>query len=314
MNSNSKTTLELHQLLSCTMSKFFLFGKFIEKLKVEPSVEIYFGKTYFSVEIEFSLYQDSIVEKITEAEYEKMQISLHKDSQSRTHVSSQDHYRNNHLNTMLEIREIEANYQFFINTLRSFTNQYLPNFSELEHEPAYSLESDIDSNCSYPLIKFRNEIIENFFYGVNNVLTTDDISNRACYDAFELTELKKKQAEDELQKHLANRKLIASPGDYCIVLNQYHQPLNLMEITEIGNRKDNTYIGFEVKTVLQTGKNPITITNESIACVFSKELLDSISKSLGKDKSKKAVIMYLSKIKDEELVKYYNKKCFSKIS
>ena len=243
-----------------------------------------------------------------------MQISLHKDSQSRTHVSSQDHYRNNHLNTMLEIREIEANYQFFINTLRSFTNQYLPNFSELEHEPAYSLESDIDSNCSYPLIKFRNEIIENFFYGVNNVLTTDDISNRACYDAFELTELKKKQAEDELQKHLANRKLIASPGDYCIVLNQYHQPLNLMEITEIGNRKDNTYIGFEVKTVLQTGKNPITITNESIACVFSKELLDSISKSLGKDKSKKAVIMYLSKIKDEELVKYYNKKCFSKIS
>ena len=316
MYSISKTTLDLDQLFNHTIKKIMQYGKYIEKIELEPSVTSFFGKTYFEIQLSFFLNKESIIGKINEGEFENIQYSLSTNSFSRTHIFWNQNGRDNHFNLMMEIKKLQGKYGLIKDTLLSFINDgnIMPNFKALEYTRHYSLDRDIDEFNGSSILKFRNETLENFFYERQGILTTYDLSYNAYQHAKNLALLRQTQEEEELQRYLANRNLIAFAGDYCIVLNQYLQPLNLMEITEIGNNMNNTYIGFEVRTDLKTGKRPITITNESIACVFTKVLFDDIAKSLGKGKSKNAVIRYLSKIKDLRSVKYYNRKFFKRIS
>lgn len=316
MYSISKNTLDLDQLFNCTLKKIMLHGKYIEKIKIEPSVNSLFGKSYFEIQLSFSLHKESVIGKITQGEFENIQYSLSINSFSRTHVFWNQNSRNNHFNLMMEIKKLQGKYGLIKDTLLSFVNDrdFMPNFKDLECTKNYSLATDIDAFNGSSILKFRNEVLENFFYERQGILTTYDLSYKAYQHAKNLALLRQAQEEEELQRHLANRNLIASVGDYCIVLNQYLQALNLMEITEIGNKINNTYNGFEVKNDLKTGKRPIAITEESVACVFTKELFINIAKSLGNGKSKSTVIRYLSKIKDLKSVKYYNRKFFKTIS
>lgn len=315
MYSLSKTTLELDQLFTHTLRNIILYGKYIEKIILEPSVTYLFGKSYFEIQLSFSLHKESVIGKITQGEFENIQYSLANNSFSRTHIYWNQSKFDNHFNLMMETKELQGKYDLFKDTLLSFVNDgdIMPNFKDFEYTKNYTLIVDIDAFNRSSILKFRNEVLENFFYEREGILKTYDLSYKAYQNAKNLAQLRKSQEDEELQRYLVNRKMIAAVGDYCIVINQYLQPLTLMEITEIGNKMNNTYIGFEVKNDLKTGKRPIAITDESVACVFTKELFINIAKSLGNGKSKSTVIRYLSKIKDLKSVKYYNNKCFTKI-
>ena len=303
----SKTSLELPALLSNIFIKILLHRKFIKKIKINPGVEVLIGKTYFIIQVDFEI-DSSAVEVLESIKFDQMVQDLSRNSLSRTYIQSLTYDRNNPLNVMIEIKEHQSNYHLFILTLISYLDQ--SNFLSrncLEYDFYYSLQKELDSLHSFPIHQFRESVINKFFYSNNATISSDDLSYAAYHKYEEIENQKRVQLESDLKKHLANLKLFADVGDYCIVTNEYHQPLNLMEITAIGQGFNDTYIGFEVKTDLKTGLRAINTINPKIACVITKEVFTKVYLALGKTRSKANMINFLSDLKNNSQLKYFNK-------
>ena len=302
----SKTSLELPALLSNIFIKILLHRKFIKKIKINPGVEVLIGKTYFIIQVDFEI-DSSAVEVLESIKFDQMVQDLSRNSLSRTYIQSLTYDRNNPLNVMIEIKEHQSNYHLFILTLISYLDQ--SNFLSrncLEYDFYYSLQKELDSLHSFPIHQFHESVINKFFYSNDATISSEDLSYGAYHKSEEIKNQKRIQQENELKKHLANLKLVADVGDYCLVIDEYQQPLNLMEITAIGQGFDDTYIGFEVKTNLKTGRNVIKTINPNIACVIDKDVFQKICKSLGTTRSKANMINFLSDLKNNSQVKYYD--------
>ena len=304
----SKTSLDFHSLLSYTIIKILLHKKFIKKIKLNPDVEKRFGKTNFIIQIDFETDPCSF-DVLGSIKFDQMQKDLLRNSLSRTNIHSLSYNGTNYLNVMMEINEYESNYKLLGSTIRSFFEQSgFLGYDCLEFDFYFSLQKELDSLQSFPLHQFRKKVINKFFYGTNATISSRDLSDAACHKAEEIENQKKIQLENELKKHLANLKLVADVGDYCIVTKEYHQPLNLMEITAIGQGFNDTYIGFEVRTSLKTGLNVIKTINANIACIITKEVFENVYLSLlAKTRSKATMINFLIDTKNNSQIKYFNK-------
>ena len=305
--TTSKTTLELPSLLSNIFIKILLHRKYIKKIKINPGVEVLFGKTYFIIQVDFEI-DSSAVEVLESIKFDQMVQDLSRNSLSRTYIQSLTYDRNNPLNVMIEIKEHQSNYHLFILTLISYLDQ--SNFLSrncLEYDFYYSLQKELDSLHSFPIHQFRESVINKFFYSNNATISSDDLSYAAYHNYEEIENQKRVLLENDLKKHRDNLKLVADVGDYCIVTNEYQQPLNLMEVTAIGQGFNDTYIGFEVRTILKTGLNGIKTINANIACVIDKDVFQKIYKSLGQTRSKATMINFLIDPKNNSHVKYFNK-------
>lgn len=305
--ATSKTSLDFHSLLSYTIVKILMYRKFIKKIKINPDVEVWIGKTYFIIKVDFEIDPSSF-DVLGSIKFHQMQQDLSRNSLSRTNIGNLSYYRNNHLNLMMEINEYESNYKLLGSTLRSFFAQsnYLT-YECLEWDFNFSLEKKLDSLHSSSIHKFRRNVIDKFFYSNDATISSHDLSYVAYHKAEEIENQKRIQQENELKKHLANLILVADVGDYCIVTNQYQQPLNLMEITAIGQGFNDTYIGFEVKTILKISRRAINTVNAEIVCVITKEVFTNVCLALGKTKSKATMINFLSDSKNNSQIKYFNK-------
>ena len=305
--TTSKTTLELPSLLSNIFIKILLHRKYIKKIKINPGVEVLFGKTYFIIKTDFEI-DSSEVEVLESIKFDQMEQDLSRNPLSRTYIQSLTYDRNNPLNVMIEIEENQSHYRFFISTILAYFDQSnFLTYDRLEYDANFSLQKELDALHSFPIHQFRKSVINKFFYSNNATISSDDLSYAAYHKYEEIENQKRVQLENDLKKHLVNLKLVADVGDYCIVTNEYHQPLNLMEITAIGQSYNETYIGFEVRTSLKTGLNVIKTINANIACVIDNDVFQKIYKSLGKTRSKATMINFLSDPQNNSQVKYFNK-------
>ena len=314
MNTTSKTSLDFHSLLRSTIVKILIHKNFIKKIKIDPYVNIIFGKTYFAIQTDFEIDLLS-VDILGSIKFGEMKEYLSHNSLCRTHIQNISSDRYDHLEIMMEINENEAKYNLFVSTISSFVEQSrgLP-YDFLEINTQYSLQKELDSKASFPKLQFRKKVLKNFFEEKNSTLTSDDFSYIAYCKCEELKQEKKIQSEKDLKNYLATVDLIADVGNYCIVTGGYLQPFDLMEVSALGQGYNNTYLGYEVKTNFQRSRRPINTVNAEVVCVFEKVLFEDIRKSLGKNRSKGKMITLITGSENRSLVKYFNQPLFKKAS